>query len=252
MDYEHDRILNTYLLFHFGTREEILAGSSLEACGASLADGYFRFPVATVSRTFEFTGSPVGKRALDLGCAVGRSSFELSKHADEVIGIDYSQAFITAAERLRAGETLGYLRYSESHLEDELSCSIPGDAIPTRIGFETGDAMSLREDLGAFDYVHAANLLCRLGEPLRFLERLPDLVKPGGELVMATPCTWLEDFTPAKNQPAAQTIAFLKEALGGAFELKRVAELPFLIREHARKIQISTSQTSVWERKNDS
>ena len=40
-------------------------------------------------------------RALDLGCAVGRSSFELARRCEEVIGIDYSRRFIEAAERVR-------------------------------------------------------------------------------------------------------------------------------------------------------
>lgn len=246
--YEHDRVLNTYLLFHYGTREEILAGSHLEAAGAALEDRYFQFPVTTVTETFQGDGAPFA-RALDLGCAVGRSSFELSKMADEVIGIDFSRAFIEAAESLSAGQTLRYQRYSEAHLGDSLLVSAPADARLDRVSFETGDAMNLRQDLGAFDLVHAANLLCRLPEPLRLLHRLPDLVKPGGQLVMTTPATWLDDYTPAANQPPGLTLDFLKAQLGEHFSLRdEPRELPFLICEHVRKFQISTSQTSVWVR----
>jgi 2-polyprenyl-3-methyl-5-hydroxy-6-metoxy-1,4-benzoquinol methylase len=33
-------------------------------------------------------------RALDLGCAVGRSSFEMAREYREVVGIDISQTFV--------------------------------------------------------------------------------------------------------------------------------------------------------------
>ena len=51
----------------------------------------------------------------------------------------------------------------------------------------------LPNDLGSFDIVHAANLICRLPNPMLFLDRLPELVKEGGgSLLLATPFTWLE------------------------------------------------------------
>jgi SAM-dependent methyltransferase len=135
------------------------------------------------------------------------------------------------------------------HQRQALSVTMPAGIVPDRVSYETGDAMDLREDLGAFDLVHAANLLCRLPEPRRFLDRLPLLVKPGGHLVIATPATWMESYTPRENQPTGATLDYLKDHLGDAFELLSAKELPFLIREHQRKLQLSTSQTSVWARR---
>jgi SAM-dependent methyltransferase len=106
----------------------------------------------------------------------------------------------------------------------------------------------LPEDLGFFDRVHAANLLCRLPEPQLLLERLPALVKPGGELVLATPCTWLEEFTPPENWPPGGTFEWLNETLTPDFSLIRQAEEPFLIRETARKFQWTSSLVTVWRR----
>ena len=109
--------------------------------------------------------------------------------------------------------------------------------------------MSLREDLGSFDRVHAANLVCRLPEPRRFLNRLPNLVNPGGELVLATPCTWLEEFTKKENWPEGRTLDWLRNELEDNFELKSTADEPFLIRETARKFQWTVSQVTKWRRK---
>ena len=109
--------------------------------------------------------------------------------------------------------------------------------------------MDLRPDLGSFDRVHAANLVCRLPEPRRFLERLHDLVTPGGELVLATPCTWLEEFTSKEHWPEGRTLDWLKKELAGDFDLIEVTDEPFLIRETARKFQWTVSMVTKWVRR---
>ena len=109
--------------------------------------------------------------------------------------------------------------------------------------------MNLRDDLGNFDLVHAANLLCRLTAPKKFLARLPELVNPGGQLVFTTPCTWMDEFTPRENWPEGSTLDFLKENLHEAFDFVSSKEMPFLIREHRRKFQWTVAQASIWNRK---
>lgn len=187
-------------------------------------------------------------RGLDLGCAVGRSAFEMSRTCQKVIGIDFSHAFIRAAEALRNGESVTYDRREEAAQVTRLQASISRPNPASTILFQQGDAMDLPESLGSFDRVHAANLLCRLPEPERLLKRLPSLVKPGGELVLATPCTWLEAFTPPENWPVDGTLNWLKMKLGPDFTLIREAEEPFLIRETARKFQWTHSLVTVWRR----
>lgn len=46
-----------------------------------------------------------------------------------------------------------------------------------------GDACNLPTDIGKFSVIHGANLLCRLPEPRDLLNRLPDLLVPGGVVV---------------------------------------------------------------------
>jgi len=238
--YETERLLAEYLLFHYGGAEEILGGRNIEAFAPALG-----FPARTVAH---FAPGET-TRGLDLGCAVGRSTFEMARHCREVTGIDFSRAFIQAAESLRRGEKIPYRRLEEGHVSTELIARAPADLDPARVRFETGDAMALRDDLGSFDRVHAANLLCRLPEPQRLLNRLPALVRPGGELVLATPCTWLAEFTPPENWPPASTFDWLKKELGPHFDFVDQADEPFLIRETARKFQLTFSLVTVWRRK---
>jgi len=238
--YETERLLAEYLLFHYGSAEEILGGRTVEAFSPALG-----FPARTVAH---FSPSEVA-RGLDLGCAVGRSTFEMARHCREVTGIDFSRSFIGAAETLRDGGRIAYRRLEEGHVSTKLSAQAPSEIDPARVHFETGDAMTLRNDLGAFDRVHAANLLCRLPEPLRLLDRLPALVRPGGELILATPCTWLAEFTPPENWPPGSTFDWLQHQLGSHFDLVSSQDEPFLIRETARKFQFTFSLVTVWRRR---
>ncbi len=56
--------------------------------------------------------------ALDVGCAVGASAFELSKYFDKVLGIDYSSSFVTHCKKMQLAN--GVLQY-ESTLEGEIT-----------------------------------------------------------------------------------------------------------------------------------
>ena len=237
--YETERLLAEYLLFHYGNSDEILPASA----PAGMKDA-LDFAVRT---TRHFSPGPVA-RTLDLGCAVGRSTYELSRESDETIGIDFSHNFIRAAAALADGP-LPYERLDEAHRHTTLLARLPAGLPAGKVAFETGDAMRLRSDLGAFDRVHAANLLCRLTEPRLLLDRLPDLVKPGGELVLATPCTWLGEYTPPENWPEGSTLEWLKSSLGDHFEPLHHCDEPFLIRETARKFQWTASMVSKWRRK---
>lgn len=240
--YETDKLLAEYLLFHFGSADEILPSGRKWPAGMHEA---LDFPVRTVSH---FAAGRAA-RGLDLGCAVGRSTFEMAKHCDEVTGIDFSHAFIQAATTLAAGAAIPYQRLEEAAQSTELTARQPDISGCGNLRFLQGDAMHLPEDLGSFDRVHAANLLCRLPTPKLLLDRLPSLVIPGGELVLATPCTWLREFTPTENWPAGSTFEWLSENLTDHFELTRQTEEPFLIRETARKFQWTHSMLTVWKRK---
>jgi putative 4-mercaptohistidine N1-methyltranferase len=239
--YESDKLLAEYLLFHYGTADEILPPG--RAWPAGMADA-----LDFTSRTTACFSPGPRHRGLDLGCAVGRSTFEMAHTCDHVTGIDFSQSFIHAAEALRLGKPLEYERHDEGRQHTRLLARPPAGIPAERLLFLQGDAMNLPPDLGSFDRVHAANLLCRLTEPNRLLVRLPALVVPGGELVLATPCSWLEEFTPPENWPPGSTFDWLLASLTPAFSLLRRTEEPFLIRETARKFQWTTSLVTVWRR----
>jgi len=239
--YETGKALSEYLYFHYGDD-----GSPVEM-----------FPVTCVRDCIDARRLPANARALDLGCAVGRSAFELARHCAEVIGIDYSRAFIDAATKLRNRGALKFQYLLEGELTAEAVARTPHGVDARRVHFEVGDAMKLRADIGAFDVVLMANLIDRLPDPRRCLAQAPSLVNPGGQLIIASPYTWLEGYTPRakwlggfkRGKREVHAFDSLAEILEPSFKLARRRDLPFLIREHARKFQLGISDATVWTRK---
>ena len=242
--YQTDRALREYLLSHYGSEEEILS------LGVGPRDA-LGFCVRTVELLLDLNTLTGDGRALDLGCAVGRSSFELAKRCNQVIGIDKSPSFVNACETLRVSGELAFESVKQGGIAHSLTARVDDEVDRGRVRFEVGDACSLPENLGSFEVVHAANLLCRLSDPRAFLARLPDLVLPGGQLLLATPFTWLEEFTPIDKWVGGvedDSSHVLKSLLSSSFQLERELNLPFLIREHERKFQFGVSLGMLWRR----
>ncbi|MGB0581772.1 MAG: putative 4-mercaptohistidine N1-methyltransferase [Limisphaerales bacterium] len=246
--YETDRAVSEYLFFHYGDPTKLLPWDFGPRNGLN-------YPVRCVTE-LAGSGLPTNARGLDLGCAVGRSTFELARHCHEVIGIDFSQRFIDEAARLQRDGRSEYSYAVEGEMFANGVAQIEADIDRSRASFEQGDAVALRDDLGEFDIVLMANLLCRLPDPEMCLRHMSALIRPGGQLLITTPCTWLEEYTPRdkwlggfkRNGQPIRTLDSLKRILGPAFELETTQDLPFLIREHERKFQWTVAQGTRWRR----
>lgn len=236
--YETADSVAQYLHFHYG------GGTHDKAAPFITEHAAFNFAAQTVARLIDPDGSRP-RRALDLGCSVGRSTLELSRHADSVIGSDLSAAFIDAARRIAAGEQLSYRLTHDGGRVTEHHARLPAGVDPGRIEFRVCDALA---ESGSYDIVHASNLLCRVPNPDRLLEQLPDLVAPGGQLALATPGSWLEEFTPRANWPDLALLDYLEAHLTPRMKLVRTVDLPFVIREHDRKFQLGVSLGTCWRK----
>ncbi len=243
--YESPKLLAEYLLLHYGGAADVLG----EMPGPAEATGF-------ATRLVRELLAPCDphSRALDLGCAVGASSYELARSCREVIGIDFSHAFIRAAETLKETGNHPFEKLIEGTITKPAVAHVPENVARDRVRFHQGDAGDLPADLGSFDILLAANLLCRLPNPTRLIQRLPGLVRSGGQLLLTTPFTWLEEFTPQTNwlggTPATgRSFDALRALLDPHFALEHTADLPFLIREHARKFQYSIACGSRWRRR---
>jgi len=287
--YELPRLLSEYLVLHFAPSsvlfpyaeaelEKSAADSELAAITGSVPNmtAFFDFPKRCAQVVLHFArrlGLPM-ERALDLGCAVGRSTFELAVRQggySHVLGIDFSHSFVRAAAEMASRGSMACDIAVEGKLTEKLLVRVSDDVDRSRCQFQQEDACAMPSNAtlgGAFDAVLGANLLCRLPDPMAFLRRLTTgivagddgLVKKGGLLVLTSPCSWLEQFTDDKHwlggyvdsetQAPITTAAALRRELGSlGFDLIHEGSMPLMIREHARKFQLIVAHLSVWRRR---
>jgi putative 4-mercaptohistidine N1-methyltranferase len=247
--YESNRALAEYLQFHYGSPDELLPEGFPR-------EKVLHFAVRCVTECLDVKSLPEKARALDLGCAVGRSSFELARWCSSVTGIDYSESFVTIAGHLKKNGSFLFGCIEEGDLTHPCQAVVPSDIDRNRVQFERGDALSLRKDLGKFDVVLMANLIDRLSNPRQCLEQAADMVNRGGQLVVTSPYTWSVEYTPKENwlggfereTSRVRSVNTIKDILSSNFTMSARKDLPFLIREHARKFQLGISEATVWVR----
>lgn len=238
--YETETALNQYLLFHYGDDADLMP----YAFGPKNS---MHFPVRCVKECLETKTLAQNARGLDLGCAVGRTSFELSKYCTSVVAVDHSSAFIAAAQEI---QQTGYFEYSiaeEGTRRALRRARLPENAIADRVQFVCEDVMEFSQTSDLYDVVIAANLLCRVPHPLEFLQALPKLVSPQGQLILTSPYSWSDEHTPRASW--LNGLDSLQEILGEYFSLQRFFDMPFLMREHYRKFQWGVAQATIWKRK---
>lgn len=250
--YETRRLVDEYMLMHHGAPADVMPWPSGPADGLDFAGRCARLLVEACREA----GAPMN-RALDLGCAVGGASFELARTFGEVVGADWSQAFVDAAEGLRRDGEASYFLRHEGELGEDRRVVLDPAIARDRLRFERADAQEPPAHWGAFDAALLANLVDRLGDPAACLARLPGLIAPGGLVLVTTPYTWLAEYTPRERwlggvmRDGVPVRGFdgLRAGLEGEFELVRQLDLPFVIREHVRKFQWSMAHASIWRRR---
>lgn len=200
-------------------------------------------------------------KALDLGCATGRASFELAHSFDKVEGVDFSVRFIQAAQRLKESGRLNFSSIEEGELKSQKSVStqeLGFEDIKHKVLFWQGDACNLKPTLKGYDLIMASNLIDRLYNPRLFLDTIDSRLNRDGLLILSSPYTWQEASTKREfwlggyrdeRGEEVKSIESLESILGEKFELLHLEDLEFVIKESARKFQHTISQVSVWRKK---
>ncbi len=241
--YEDQSMVNRYLLSHYGQKDEIFDPSLSSDIRWPVVK---QLPVYVAEIVHRF--SPQASSVLDLGCSVGRTSFELARNCCEVHGIDASSAFIEMAHTLKIDGKVDFKIREIGDDQIPATAMVDSDIDRKRVTFEVGDACDLPMSLHSFDAVVLANVICRLPNPAECLKRMggeEGLVKRDGFLVITAPMSWMEAFTPKDHW--LTSLDAIGSLLPG-FILVHSEDAPFMIREHKRKFEYIIAQLSVWQR----
>lgn len=241
--YESDELVSQYCEFQYGDENF----------------GVENFAIACAKIAAKFTQNT--RKALDLGCATGRATFELAKTFDEVEGIDFSVRFVQVGSKLRDDGYVAFHTYEEGELFTNKKLTIEElgyETLKEKVSFWQGDACNMKPNFNSYDTVIATNLIDRLYNPRLFLDTIHDRLNENGILILTSPYTWQESSTKKefwlggyrnKENKDIKTIDTLKEVLSDRFELIHLQDLEFVIKETARKYQHTISQVSVWKKK---
>lgn len=262
--YETQQLVNQYLGMHFALKSGEAEGVAAILPHDNAPTQALRFPQRCAELLRALKPQHTNGRALDVGCAVGGTAFELATTFDEVVAIDFSQAFIDSAKRMQSGQKVRFGLATEGELVTELVAvheSHITDQTRARVVFQHGNACALApQTLGGakFDAIVVANLICRVPEPLACLDGLSACTNSGGVVLLCTPFSWLEEHTPRSNwlggyTNAAGEAVYSKDRLRMEMEKRGFTkiheeQMPALIREHQRKYQYIVSEATGWRR----
>ena len=247
LDYESDTQVSQYSEFHYG-------------------DTYFNVEnFAKASAHFCLRHMPEeskGGKALDLGCAVGRSSFELATYFDHVDGIDFSARFIKTAVAMQERGEIRYNLIEEGELTSFKARKLSNMGLAEsadKVHFAQGDACNLKPQFTGYDLIFMGNLLDRVYSPKKVLNDVTARLNAGGLLVIASPFTWLEEYTERsewlggykdENGETLTSTEALEATLKESFErVGTPTEIPFVIRETKRKFQHTLSEFNVFKKR---
>lgn len=242
--YETDAMVAQYLEFQYGQRYFNVAN----------------FAQSLVQILMQHSDAVPRHKALDLGCATGRASFELAQYFDQVTGLDFSARFIQQATHLAHGDTVHYTLAVEGELVDYAACNLRQvglEHVADKVEFFQADACNLKPQFTGYDVILAANLIDRLHHPKAFLMDIHQRLNIGAILMLTSPYTWLEEHTARaewlggfkQDGESLTTLDGLHAILDQHFVcMTDPIDVPFVIRETVRKYQHTLSQVTLWKR----
>ena len=169
---------------------------------------------------------PTSGDALDVGCAVGRLSFELAATHDHVIGLDTSIAFIRKAREILMSKQTSFDLIVEGHLTEPRRYRFDESRDFSRVDFIVADALALPFRERAFATTAAINLLEKVPDPLKHLTEINRVLQDRSAMFLfSDPFSWDEAVSPPERwlsgngnaQYSARGIDTMRRVFAGEF-----------------------------------
>ena len=181
--------------------------------------------------------------ALDLGCSVGRYTFELARMSRLAVGIDTDFGKVFLAERMRRCGTVTYERKVRGRCFETTEASF---AARRNVLFLVGDVLDPPFRAESFDLVAGLNLIDSVSLPLVLLGQMDALLSGGGLLILCAPYEWRTEICATTEWLETEDISspvMLRRILEGAIleqtgfayrVLAECPEIPWVLRNSSR------------------
>lgn len=200
--YENHRVVSSYLWSHYG---DLLADKEWLPAYPEWAN------LIEKSKGF----------ALDIGCAVGRFTFEMTKKSDFSIGFDLSMAFIKTARDLMKKGILNFELTEEGNITSSVQIKLPEYVNSYNLDFIIADALNIPFPKGVFTKVSSLNILDKVPYPMKHLKEMNRVSTINDtQMLISDPFSWSEE------------VAEINEWLGG----KRQGEFAGFGQDNIEKI----------------
>jgi SAM-dependent methyltransferase/uncharacterized protein YbaR (Trm112 family) len=133
---------------------------------------------------------------IDIGCSVGRSSFELAGDGERlVLGIDTNFSMLRLAQDVLNEGIARYPRRRTGIVYDHQEFSV-NFSHTDLVDFWACDALALPFSGGSFGLAVGLHVLDSVASPINLLTSIRETLMPGGIAIIATPYDWSEQVTP--------------------------------------------------------
>lgn len=207
--------ISAYAWDHYGDCDPIETSASAEAAPGSIA--------RTLREGLKTAQPLLPGPMIDLGCSVGRTSFELSEHRDElVLGVDLNFSMLQVASQVLRTGRVCYPRRRVGIVYDRREFPYRSSR-PQNIDFWACDLMALPLAQSSFSLAIALNVLDCVPAPAEFLHESCSLLKPGGKLLLTTPFDWSPSATSVEAWLGGHSQRGVENGMSEAF-LRRLFE----------------------------
>lgn len=128
--------------------------------------------------------------ALDIGCAVGRSTFDVANHCNGLtLGIDLNFSLLKIAQKVLLEGRIRFPLKRTGIVYDrhEYDVEMPNSE---DVDFWACDASALPFENEHFNFISALNVLDVVNSPMTFLKSVNDVLTTNGGLLLSTPYDW--------------------------------------------------------------
>lgn len=137
--------------------------------------------------------------AVDVGCAVGRFSMEMSAKHKIVVGVDMSLLFVSTARKLARRGELEVELFEEGLITRRKRFSIESLWNTERTEFIVADALSLPFRSGTVSSISSLNVIDKVPDPLRHLGEMNRVSRSfKAQLILSDPFSWSPEVSPVE------------------------------------------------------